>query len=119
MLMNLRADGGLESHREYLRDEVETWLVDKQEEADVTFICSRVDSDNDDTVMLAAHQAVLAPVSSVLRDMFSEHSCSMVRNMIYITMDCDPQVCTYPRPRLRVITHVLGPSVNIVPDIQR
>ena len=95
MLMNLRADGGLESHREYLRGEVETWLVDKQEEADVTFICSRVDTDNADTVMLAAHQAVLAPVSSVLRDMFSEHSLAMVRNMIYISVDCDPQVWSH------------------------
>ena len=42
--------------------------------------------------MLAGHQAVLAPVSSVLRDMFQLHSVSHIRNMIYISIDCDPKV---------------------------
>ena len=42
-------------------------------------------------------QAVLAPVSEVLREMFVLHSCSHVRNMINISIDCDPKVETKMR----------------------
>ena len=95
MMLNLRAlPDGLESHKEFLKEEVDSWLRGrgKLEEADVTFICSSVDSDNEETVRLSGHQAVLAPVSEVLREMFELASCSHNRSMVHITMDCDPQV---------------------------
>lgn len=114
MLLNLRAmPHGLESHREFLRTEVEAWLTGAAEETDVTFICTGVDTEErSQAVRLAAHQvrqniftsnqiffltsgwlqAVLAPVSEVLREMFVLHSCSHVRNMINISIDCDPKV---------------------------
>ena len=116
MLLNLRAmPHGLESHREFLRTEVEAWLTGAAEETDVTFICTGVDTEErSQAVRLAAHQvrpniftfhqiffltsgwlqAVLAPVSEVLREMFVLHSCSHVRNMINISIDCDPKVMT-------------------------
>ena len=116
MLLNLRAmPHGLESHREFLRTEVEAWLTGAAEETDVTFICTGVDTEErSQAVRLAAHQvrpniftsyqiffltsgwlqAVLAPVSEVLREMFVLHSCSHVRNMINISIDCDPKVKT-------------------------
>ena len=96
MMLNLRAvPDGLESHKQFLKEEVDSWLGGgggRLEEADVTFICSSVDSDNPETVRLSAHQAVLAPVSEVLREMFELASCSHTRAMVHITMDCDPQV---------------------------
>ena len=95
MMLNLRAlPDGLESHKQFLKEEVESWLRGggRLEEADVTFICSSVDSDNGETVRLSGHQAVLAPVSEVLREMFELASCSHNRSMVHITMDCDPQV---------------------------
>ena len=93
MMLNLRAlPDGLASHKQFLKEEVESWLRGKLEEADVTFICSSVDSENGETVRLSGHQAVLAPVSEVLREMFDMASCSHTRNMVHITMDCDPQV---------------------------
>ena len=95
MMLNLRAlPDGLESHKQFLKEEVESWLRGggRLEEADVTFICSSVDSDNAETVRLSGHQAVLAPVSEVLREMFELASCSHNRSMVHITMDCDPQV---------------------------
>ena len=67
MMLNLRAlPDGLESHKQFLKEEVESWLRGggRLEEADVTFICSSVDSDNGETVRLKGHQAVLAPVSA-------------------------------------------------------
>ena len=95
MMLNLRAlPNGLDSHKQFLKEEVESWLTGsgKLEEADVTFICSAVESENCTPVKLAGHQAVLAPVSEVLRQMFEMSSCSHVRSMVYITMDCDPKV---------------------------
>ena len=95
MMLNLRAlPNGLDSHKQFLKEEVESWLRGggRLEEADVTFICSSVDSDNGETVRLSGHQAVLAPVSEVLREMFELASCSHNRSMVHITMDCDPQV---------------------------
>ena len=58
MLLNLRAmPHGLESHREFLRTEVEAWLTGAAEETDVTFICTGVDTEErSQAVRLAAHQ---------------------------------------------------------------
>ena len=38
------------------------------------------------------HQAVLAPVSEVLREMFLSQCCGHVRSMVHISIDCDPEV---------------------------
>ena len=95
MKLNLQAlPDGLESHKQFLKEEIESWLAGsgRLEEADVTFICSAVDSDNCEPVRLAGHQAVLAPVSEVLRQMFVLASCSHSRQMVHITVDCDPKV---------------------------
>ena len=145
MLLNLRAmPHGLESHREFLRTEVEAWLTGAAEETDVTFICTGVDTEErSQAVRLAAHQvrpniftsneiflltsgwlqAVLAPVSEVLREMFVLHSCSHVRNMINISIDCDPKVKTKTRvDDLLIIDHYLtaaGSPVNTVSHLQR
>ena len=94
-MLNLRAlPHGLDSHKQFLKEEVESWLTGggRQAEADVTFICSAIDSDNREPVRLAGHQAVLAPVSEVLKEMFEMASCSHNRNMVHITLDCDPKV---------------------------
>ena len=87
MLLNLRAlPHGLESHKEFLQDEIGLWL-EHTEQADVTFICS-----GSRTVRLVAHQAVLAPISPILRDIFNQQSCGHRREMVNITMDTDPKV---------------------------
>ena len=58
MLLNLRAmPHGLESHREFLRTEVEAWLTGAAEETDVTFICTGVDTEErSQAVRLAARR---------------------------------------------------------------
>ena len=90
--LNVRAAPlGLETSKQFLREELEKWLTCHQE-ADVTFIYTKVDSDIPETMRLAAHQAVLAPVSEVLREMFSLQNCGHVRNMVNISIDCDPEV---------------------------
>ena len=75
---------GLESHRQYLGEEAEQWLG-HTDQADVTFICSN-------SVKLMAHQAVLAPLSPVLKEMFAQQSCGHTRQIVSISMDTDPQV---------------------------
>ena len=105
MMLNLRAlPNGLESHKQFLKEEVDSWLTGraKLEEADVTFICSAVESENCSPVRLAGHQAVLAPVSEVLRELFELSSCPHMRSMVYITMDCDPKVRLSPGSLIRL-----------------
>ena len=94
MLLNLRAlPSGLESHKKFLQSEVGQWLG-QPGQADVTFICSSTGSSNHSarTVCLTAHQAVLAPLSPVLREIFNHQSCGHRREMVDITMDTDPEV---------------------------
>ena len=94
MLLNLRAlPDGLASHKQFLKTEVDSWLTE-QHQTDVMFICSSVDTELDTTVTLAAHQAVLAPVSDVLKKMFESQTCGHVRSMVHISIDCDPKVCS-------------------------
>ena len=75
---------GLESHKQYLGEEAEQWLG-HTDQADVTFICTN-------SVKLMAHQAVLAPLSPVLKEMFAQQSCGHTRQIVSISMDTDPQV---------------------------
>jgi len=94
MLLNLRAmPEGLESHRKFLETEVGEWLG-LSDQADVTFICTNTSPSNtsNTTVRLAAHQAVLAPLSPVLREIFHQHSCGHRKEMVDITMETDPEV---------------------------
>jgi len=94
MLLNLRAMPlGLESHKKFLQTEVGQWLG-HTDQADVTFICSSTGDSNhtNRTVSLSAHQAVLAPLSPVLREIFNQHSCGHRREMVNITMDINPEV---------------------------
>ena len=62
MLLNLRAlPNGLESHKGFLKSELDSWLAGGLEEADVTFVCTGVaegeaGSEAGRTVRLAAHQ---------------------------------------------------------------
>ena len=97
MTLNLRPKpNGLETYKQFIKEGVESWLADKHGEADVMFICSSVDSETTKTVKLAAHQAVLAPVSELLRDLFLLQNCGHTchsRNMVHISLECDPQVC--------------------------
>ena len=62
-------------------------------------------------------------MSEVLREMFVLHSCSHVRNMINISIDCDPKVETKTRVvDLLIIDHYLnaaGSPVNTVSHLQR
>ena len=107
-MLNLRAvPDGLESHKQFLKEEVDSWLVGggRLTEADVTFICSSVDSDTAEPVRLSAHQAVLAPVSEVLREMFEVAACSHSRSMVHITIDCDPQVGHSPNYKTEPTLH--------------
>jgi len=96
MTLNLRPKpNGLETYKQFIKEGVESWLADKHGEADVMFICSSVDSETTKTVKLAAHQAVLAPVSELLRDLFLLQNCGHTchsRNMVHISLECDPQV---------------------------
>ena len=57
MLLNLRAlPNGLESHKGFLKSELDSWLAGGLEEADVTFICTGVEGEAGKTVRLAVHQ---------------------------------------------------------------
>ena len=57
MLLNLRAlPNGLESHKGFLKSELDSWLTGGLEEADVTFICTGMEGEAGKTVRLAAHQ---------------------------------------------------------------
>ena len=57
MLLNLRAlPNGLESHKGFLKSELDSWLAGGLEEADVTFVCTGVEGEAGQTVRLAAHQ---------------------------------------------------------------
>jgi len=94
MLLNLRAmPSGLESHKKFVETEVGKWLG-HTDQADVTFICTNSSPSNPtrNTVCLTAHQAVFAPLSPVLKEIFNQHSCGHRREMVNITIDTDPQV---------------------------
>ena len=66
MLLNLRAlPNGLESHKGFLKSELDAWVTGGLEEADVTFICTGVEGEAGKTVRLAAHQ-----VSESVGDVF-------------------------------------------------
>ena len=91
MALNVRATpGGLVSHKQFLQAEAATWLGAAQQ-ADLTFICSRVEAGRE-AVAVVAHQYLLAPHSSLLRDLFTLHTCSHRRDTIHITLDTDPKV---------------------------
>lgn len=91
LLLNLRAQpSGLESHRKFLKVEAASWLGE-QCKADVTFTCIG-HGDGGTPVQLAGHQAVLAPLSPLLREIFNQHSCGHKTQMVDITIQADPQV---------------------------
>ena len=93
-MCNLRAKpDGLETHKKFLYGEIGGWLG-HPDEADITFICTAVGFECSDkqTVHLTAHQAVLAPLSPLLRNMFKEYNCGHRREMIYISVDMDSEV---------------------------
>ena len=91
LLLNLRAQpSGLESHKKFLKVEAASWLGDHCK-ADITFTC--VDNGAGGApVRLAGHQAVLAPLSPLLRELFSQHSCCQKTQIVEITLPADPQV---------------------------
>ena len=91
LLLNLRAQpSGLESHRKFLKVEAASWLGE-QCKADITFTCVG-HGDGGPPVQLAGHQAVLAPLSPLLREIFNQHSCGHKSQMVDITIPADPQV---------------------------
>ena len=91
LLLNLRAQpSGLESHKKFLKTEAASWLGD-QCKADITFTCVG-NGAGGAPVRLAGHQAVLAPLSPLLRELFSQHSCGQKTQMVEITLPADPQV---------------------------
>jgi len=91
LLLNLRAQpSGLESHRKFLEAEAVSWLGER-DQADITFICTS-SSEGAIPVHLTGHQAVLAPLSPLLRDVCTQHSCGHHTQMVHITVQADPQV---------------------------
>ena len=57
MMLNLRAlPNGLDSHKGFLKSELDSWLGAGPDEADVTFVVTGVEGEAERTVRLAAHQ---------------------------------------------------------------
>jgi len=91
LLLNLRAQpSGLVSHRKFLQSEAGFWLGE-QCKADITFTCVGT-HEGATPVHLTGHQAVLAPLSPLLKDIFSQHSCGPKTQMADIIIPADPQV---------------------------